>query len=826
MSPSRRALVAALALVACQGAPPPVPPEADPAALALCPLGSHPQPVTMIPDRATAGASLTGASAMRIEVELQAGVTIPARGLADGMLEIEVPSNRYRPAAKQIPDLDRPQFLNPAAPGFWKAVFFDEGRCTRRAALDLELLYDDVVTTATNRDVISVVREVGTLLDTDDVMDEGDVIVFVYSGAVPARSTNWTANADLDFYPNVRFHDGTTFTEVSRASMSPMVIEPGPARFVHLVAPLDVAEGDSPTVQVIATDEWGNPADLSPFAGWSVGTMTTPGGASTSYCTPVEDGSMTVGAVPDVAWRASCSGPAVTGTAQVKFVPHQPGVPLPDDVEVVSHWTRVHAEATFDRRAVGDTHVHTGLSLDSVGPETFVGTTEGVGDHHRQTADHLAALTYLDTVSGYDFGTIANHAVEYDGWTLAPSVAGLADWDAAGDACRQDPVVTLDPLLGDWWSEVQDASRTYQTGLGTDFAVFPGFEWHSEHQPLSADPAEDGSRLHRVVLYRDFDAADALPMLPGTTADLPPQCLVQWVKTVLGPGGEAEGNDAILIPHMMQSQQNWDGGLTYGDTYASIASAADVAAYHVVGEVFSARVPGTDLRRFEGDDSGDVRYHTYQSAWLECGAQIGLVGSSDNHSQMPGADDDLFSNGVDAPFVRGHEHNEPTGTAFVLTDDGTRAGIFEAMRARRTYATTGLRAWMDFRLTDGATDVPLGREVAVACAGHEFEVEVMSAMDIARVELVWNQLEPDDADCDGPDYSGGVGTGTNPWEVSSVAPAAGTEIASHSATLGSMGLTAGETYVVYARAFFDDEEGDEAEAAWSSPIWLTPTSCP
>ena len=69
--------------------------------------------------------------------------------------------------------------------------------------------------------------------------------------------------------------------------------------------------------------------------------------------------------------------------------------------------------------------------------------------------------------------------------------------------------------------------------------------------------------------------------------------------------------------------------------------------------------------------------HSVQSAW-ERGYRLGVIASSDTHTGTPG--------------------NEGWGLAAVWARKRTREDLFEALRTRRCYATTGARILLDFRL--------------------------------------------------------------------------------------------------------------------------------
>lgn len=100
------------------------------------------------------------------------------------------------------------------------------------------------------------------------------------------------------------------------------------------------------------------------------------------------------------------------------------------------------------------------------------------------------------------------------------------------------------------------------------------------------------------------------------------------------------------------------------------------------------------------------------SAWeaLDRGYRIGFVGSGDSHWLGPGED-----NGITGAYV----------TAL------TRDGIFDAIRKRRVFASTGARMIIDFRV-NGAF---LG-ETAAASSPPHIQVSVTAESDLDKLEIV------------------------------------------------------------------------------------------
>jgi len=76
------------------------------------------------------------------------------------------------------------------------------------------------------------------------------------------------------------------------------------------------------------------------------------------------------------------------------------------------------------------------------------------------------------------------------------------------------------------------------------------------------------------------------------------------------------------------------------------------------------------------------------------------------------------------------------GLAAILSEDVTRTGVLEALRARRVYATNGARIWLRVTLDDR----PMGSVIAVAGPAAREEVtlaiEVVGTAPIERIDLI------------------------------------------------------------------------------------------
>jgi len=143
--------------------------------------------------------------------------------------------------------------------------------------------------------------------------------------------------------------------------------------------------------------------------------------------------------------------------------------------------------------------------------------------------------------------------------------------------------------------------------------------------------------------------------------------------------------------------------------------------YRKIGEIYSLwnnrwlLHPGDDPQRFEIDENGDW---SYQYAWAN-GHKIGVIGSSDNHTGHPGANN----------YTVYTQHTG--GLAAVLAKENNRENIWDAYQHRRTYATTGVRILLDFT-SDGYY---MGDEYSTNIP-PEFTVKVAGTNTLKSVEII------------------------------------------------------------------------------------------
>ena len=111
---------------------------------------------------------------------------------------------------------------------------------------------------------------------------------------------------------------------------------------------------------------------------------------------------------------------------------------------------------------------------------------------------------------------------------------------------------------------------------------------------------------------------------------------------------------------------------------------------------------------------------------LAMGHRVGFIGSSDTHVSIPGGAG--LEGGATLRYAR-------PGYACVYAPRLTKADIFEGLRARRCYATTGIKMLMDFYLNGK----PMGSEVqSEPDAARNLRVYVAGTDRIEAVEIVRN----------------------------------------------------------------------------------------
>jgi len=725
----------------------------------------------------------------------------------------------------------------------WSVEVTDAGECT-------EVMIANPTTIAFSGK--TDVRLLGVYAGTSDgspcELPEGSRVKIEYTGHVPGRATRWGKAYDQyfeehTFRPHFRYRsfDGDSPSDwivLSDDQVGQLSIEPYPGNpaFASAIAPLDIVKDEPFAVNVILTDKYGNPRSYSGYVGLTLYQLG-------EYPVELDCIEFNEEWAKDITEHGLPAEPLSYASAGIKKI--VPTLYSDDEcteehrvegVRSVSHWSVVSAADPGYTRLMGDLHIHAGNG----GSKIKFMEDSSPGDHIGLYTDTQKALEYLQYVAGYDFGAISEHAISWEGYYrdyLLPKVAGDPAWEEEGECYTPDlmgepPGLELpDPGFETWWHGSQEAAYTYQQEQQDDFTVFPAYEWHTLHTNTGIDE----SPLHRIVLFQDFDAEawqtpeHDLPLLAGDIDDIPPQCLVYFLKEICGYGPDVQGREVLTIPHMMMaSSYNLEMPLTYGGDYSHLADFETMDDYQRVGEIFGGRnfdqAGYSPLTVFEGDSVNPETY-SYRHGWREMGAHIGLIGASDNHYQMPGVNDTRRAAQGLPEDEQGtkYQYSHTGGAAFVLAEDpatgSARSAIFSAFKERHTYATSGVRAWLGFYNMGGGE--MMGSRIEENGDYIVLVFSLLAGMEISNFQLVGARVGDSDQEykplvydsptgptAAGTFYAGGeiyIGYKVIPNPVRYLSDEPGTE------------------WLYYVRAFLNAHGCDQGpdEMVWSSPIWVT-----
>jgi hypothetical protein len=458
----------------------------------------------------------------------------------------------------------------------------------------------------------------------------------------------------------------------------------------------------------------------------------------------------------------------------------------------------------------GDTHLHSSLSTDAfvfgvtLGPEAAYRFASG--DTVRSSGGESVRLE-----RPLDFVVLADHAESFGMMSLVRAGdqrvidnAQVAEWHRVmlqgspeeqralrrsflAREERKKAFSLLDRLSTPalqaeiWAGALAIAERYNRPGV---FTTLLGYEWTS---------APDGSNLHRVVVFRDgSERVGQLPPKSSVGADDPMQL---WAH--LADYERQTGGQVLAIPH----NGNLSNGLMFPLTervHGAEMSAEYVrqrARWEPVVEVTQIKGDGEthpllspedefadyetwDLGNFEGrPKTPDMLPREYARSALGGGLQLqrrlgenpyrfGMIGSTDAHTALATAAEDNFfgkHSSVEPnpdrwrhPVGKARNYVVPgwrqaaSGYAAVWARDNTRDALWDAIKRREVYATTGPRmtvrlfgGW-DFTPDDArhpdlaalgyARGVPMGGEL-VAAAGRTPTFLVAASRDSVGANL-------------------------------------------------------------------------------------------
>ena len=406
----------------------------------------------------------------------------------------------------------------------------------------------------------------------------------------------------------------------------------------------------------------------------------------------------------------------------------------------------------------GDTHLHSDLSTDAMGFGVTLGpdaafrfalgeevTTSG-GKRAKLgrpldfvvLADHAESLGVMSLVRAGDPRVLVNDTTREWNRQLngTPEEGAELRSSFLTRKGRQVAFKMLSGLSSEalqldiWNSTLTIAEQHNKPG---QFTTLLGYEWTS---------APGGSNLHRVVLFRDdIDIVNKVRPLRATDSDDPVDL---W--HYLAAYEENTGGNVLAIAHngnlsnglMFPTTERLRGATVDSDYLALRARWEPV--YEVTqikgdGEAHPLLSPDDAFADYETWDLGnmggvpktpDMLPREYARAGLRNGLQLGaqsgtnpyqfgLIGSTDSHTAMAAVEENNFfgkHSGVEPTpgrwnhlvgkaadkLVKGWQQAS-SGYAAVWATENTRAALFDAIKRREVYATTGPR--MTVRLFGG-----------------------------------------------------------------------------------------------------------------------------
>ncbi|MGD8896484.1 MAG: DUF3604 domain-containing protein [Acidobacteriota bacterium] len=471
----------------------------------------------------------------------------------------------------------------------------------------------------------------------------------------------------------------------------------------------------------------------------------------------------------------------------------------------------------------GDTHLHTSYSTDA----GMIGCVLGPEEAYRFARGETVVASSGQRVRlqrPLDFLVVADHA---ENLGLAPMIAesdpellrtefgkeihGLVKGgDPMGAyalwgrymAERDDPLKDNDALTRSVWERITSYAEEYnQPGV---FTALIGYEWTS---------SPGGNNLHRNVVFRG-DKSRADRIIPFSNYDsTDPEDLWAWMAAY----EEETGDRLLAIPH----NGNLSNGLMFDAVTLTDRTPLDrdyaerrmrwEPIYEVTqikgdGEAHPSLSPNDEFADYGTWDRGsfaaakdpDMIPREYAREALKQGLawdaklganpfKFGMIGSTDSHTGLattqednffgkatpvePGAPDrydEKITGVIESPdgreYAIRHYQGLASGLAAVWATENTREGLFDAMRRKEVYATTGTRLTVrvfagwdfapdeidrpDFAEAGYTRGVPMGGDLKSAPEGAapRFMIRALRDPDGAnldRVQIVKGWLDAD-----------------------------------------------------------------------------------
>lgn len=400
----------------------------------------------------------------------------------------------------------------------------------------------------------------------------------------------------------------------------------------------------------------------------------------------------------------------------------------------------------------GELHLHTSWSADAIAAGTRVGPDEAL--RYAEGKEITSSTGQAVRLSRpYDWMMVADHSdamgvmsAVLEGKSSLMTDPTLKRWHEGMQAGGEDAskvVMEIITLQGqgklpeamtdtkvqmDTWKDMTEIVESHNKP-GT-FTALIGYEWTSNYG--------GGNNLHRNIVYRDGKAlADQVRPLTTFDTEIPNQ-LWDWMQGY----EEKTGGQVLAVPHngnlsngLMFSTETPDGkpiDAKWAEARARWEPLYEVTQSKGTSEQHPSLAPADEFANFEIWDKGNLNVvpkepgmieREYAREALKNGLKLeeefgtnpfkfGLVGSTDDHTGISSAEENNFFGKFPASEPSAERS---TGNAFdfegrtvkdwqlgasgltaVWAEENTRASIWDAMKRKEVYATTGTRMLVRF----------------------------------------------------------------------------------------------------------------------------------
>lgn len=407
-------------------------------------------------------------------------------------------------------------------------------------------------------------------------------------------------------------------------------------------------------------------------------------------------------------------------------------------ITVLSVSAMAEPGAGADRKALfGELHIHTQWSFDA-----YLFTTRTTPDDAYEFAKgkplkHSLGKTY-QLSRPLDFMAVTDHGIFMGVYAMMADpthplsklpIAERATSDNPADgfgAFREmitaaragtpiDGLGTPEVAQEAWDHIVAAANRHYDPGT---FTTFIAYEWTS---------TPDGQNLHRNVIFKGDSAPPPFTALDSSN----PEDLWAWMDRI-----REDGHEVLAIPHNMNLsdgrgfEREDSFGKPFTPGYAATRNRneplVEVTQIKGTSETHPALSPNDEFADFEILElyvSTDVAVTNFKGSYVRDAYRtglefqdkegfnpyrFGLIGASDSHTGIVNIEENNFPGPsgarsgtpeirlVTQPGAKRFSHFGASGLAGVWAEENTRESIYDALRRKETWGTTGTRIQVRF----------------------------------------------------------------------------------------------------------------------------------